>query len=140
MEQITHGGSGFWSSEAPDRTGTLYAAGNADSPLLFQSHTGGAPREVRPCIAAGSIAVAGERGIYYLPCPTQGLVLDQPIHLFDPATGIDRRLGLLEGYRRPRDVFTPSFRKMALSPDGLTILYTRRLPAVADLMVIENFR
>jgi hypothetical protein len=91
-------------------------------------------------MAAGSIAVAGEHGIYYLPCPKEGVVLDQPVHLFDPATGVDRRLGLLEGYRRPRDVFTASFRKMALSPDGRSILYTRRLPAMADLMVIENFR
>ena len=140
MEQITHGGSGFWSSEAADRTGILYAASNADSPLLFQAHTGGAPREVRPCIVAGSIAVAGGHGIYYLPCQKPGLVLDQPVHLFNPATGVDRPLGLLEAYRRPRDVFAPSFRKMALSADGSTILYTRRLPAVADLMVIENFR
>jgi hypothetical protein len=62
------------------------------------------------------------------------------MHLFDRATGDDRRVGLLESYRRPRDVFTASFRKMALSPDGRSILYTRRLPAVADLLVIENFR
>jgi Tol biopolymer transport system component/DNA-binding winged helix-turn-helix (wHTH) protein len=140
MEQITHGGSGFWSSEAPDRRGVLYSASNADSPLLFQAYTGGAPRDVRPCIAAGSIAVTSERDIYYLPCAKEGVVLDQPVHQFDPATGIDRRLGVLDGYRRPRDVFTPSFRKMALSSDGRQILYTRRLPAMADLMVIENLR
>lgn len=140
LEQITHGGSGFWSAEAPDRTGVLYAQSNADSPLLFQAYSGGAPREIRPCVAAGSIAVAGEHGIYYLPCAKEGVVLDQPVHQFDPATGIDRRLGLLEGYRRPRDVFTPSFRKMAVSRDGRTILYTRRLPAMADLMLIENLR
>jgi hypothetical protein len=62
------------------------------------------------------------------------------VHVFDPFTGQDRMFGALEGYHRPSDVYTPSFRKVALSPDGHAILYTRRLPAVSDLMLIDQFR
>lgn len=140
LEQVSKNGSGFSSAEAADGTGILYAASHRDSPLLFQPHAGGAARAIRPCVAGGSTASAGPGGIYYLPCVDRKAVSAQPVHVFDPITGQDRMFGRLEGYYRPGDAYMTSFRKVALSPDGRAILYTRRLPAVSDLMLIEHFR
>ena len=83
---------------------------------------------------------AGPGGIYYLPCVDRRSVSAQPVHVFDPITGQDRMFGTLEGYYQPRDSYMTSFRKITLSPDGHAILYTRRLAAVSDLMLIEHFR
>jgi len=78
--------------------------------------------------------------MYYLPCLREGFASDQPIHVFDAATRADQALAHFEGYYRRRDFYTQSFRKIALLPDGQGILYSRRLPATGDLMLIENFR
>jgi len=63
-----------------------------------------------------------------------------PVHDFDPISYQDRTFGALEEYYRPGDAYMTSFRKVALSPDGHAILYTRRLPAVSDLMLMEHPR
>ena len=140
VEQVTKNGSGLSSAESADGTGTLYPASNADGPLLFQPHAGGAARTILPCVAGGSTVSARKEGIYYLPCVDRKSVSAQPVHVFDPVSGQDRVFGALEGYYRASDEFMTSFRKIALSPDGRVILYTRRLPAVSDLLLMEHFR
>jgi hypothetical protein len=47
----------------------------------------------------------------------------------------DRLLGTLEG-------FEPNYHTMglAISPDGTTMLYSRRVLHGSDLMLIENFK
>jgi len=136
--QVTTGG-GFWSQESPDRTGIVYAASNRQSPLMYQAYAGGAARQVLPCVAAGSTVATAPEGVYYLPCLSEPAA-DQPLHLFDPSTTRDRLIGTLEGYYRPRDFYSPSFRKISLSRDRHALLYTHRRPATADLLSIDNFR
>ena len=140
VEQVTKNGSGLSSAESADGTGILYPASNADGPLMFQPHAGGAARTILPCVAGGSTVSARTEGIYYLPCVDRKTARAQPVHVFDPATGQDRVFGMLDGYYRPGDAYMASFRKVAFSPDGHVILYTRRLPAVSDLVLIEQFR
>lgn len=53
-----------------------------------------------------------------------------PLLLLDAATGRDRLLGRVES---PDEGLT-------VSPDGKTILYTRRVREGSDLMMIEDFR
>jgi hypothetical protein len=53
----------------------------------------------------------------------------------NPATGQDRVVGKLEKYEYR---FAPL--GLAVSPDGASILYPRRIRDSFDLMVIENFR
>jgi len=140
LEQVTKGGSGAYSAESADGTGTLYAASVSDSPLLFQPHGSGALRTILACVAGGSTVSAGPGGIYYLPCVDRKSVATVPVHVFDPISYQDRTFGALEEYYRPGDAYMTSFRKVALSPDGHAILYTRRLPAVSDLMLMEHPR
>jgi hypothetical protein len=71
--------------------------------------------------------VALERGIYYIDQPAG----EARLRFFDFATGrpttVARNLG---------DVTSG----LTASPDGRTILYTRRDSSVDDLMLVENFR
>ena len=53
----------------------------------------------------------------------------------DPETGRDRLLGRLEKYEYR---FGPL--GLAVSPDGKSVLYPRRIRDSFDLMLIENFR
>ncbi len=137
--QVTTGGSGFWSQESPDRRGILYSGSNSQSPLMFQAYAGGPPLQLRSCLAAGSTAATAREGIYYLPCPNEPAA-DQPLHLFDTATGRDAVVGRLEGYYRPRDFYSISFRRISLSPQDGSVLYIRRFAATADLLLIDGFR
>jgi hypothetical protein len=140
LEQVTKSGSGAYSAESADGTGTLYPASVSDSPLLFQPHGGGAPRTILPCVAGGSTISARPEGIYYLSCVDRKAVPAVPVQIFDPISSQGRTFGALEEYYRPGDAYQTSFRKVALSPDGHAILYIRRLPAVSDLMLMEHFR
>jgi Tol biopolymer transport system component/DNA-binding winged helix-turn-helix (wHTH) protein len=137
--QVTTGGSGLWSQESPDHRGILYSASNSASPLMFQAYAGGPPRQLRPCLTAGSIVAPAREGIYYLPC-LKAPAADQPLHLFDPQTGRDTVVGQLEEYHRPRDFYSINFRKISLSPRDHSVLYIRRGAATADLLLIEGFR
>jgi Tol biopolymer transport system component/DNA-binding winged helix-turn-helix (wHTH) protein len=139
IQPITTQGSGHAAYESPDGLGILFPASNSDGPLLFQAFAGGASRTILPCIARGSSIAPAPQGIYYLAC-LAAPATSQPIRLFDPATGIDRPVGLLEEYNRPRDFYAANFRKITVSPDGRSILYQRRRPTVGDLMLIETVR
>ena len=140
-EQITHEGSGWFARESADGSGVYYPASTSPSPLLLQPLGGGPPRQVIPCLVGGSVVSVRPQGIYYLPCPAgTDLVPNQPVHVFDPASGKDREFGVLEAYHRPRDSYMQNFRAMAVSADGRFVLYTRRLAATGDLMLFENFR
>ena len=139
-QQLTTNGSGHLAVESMDGGGILYTRNNADSPLLLQSTAGGAPRVIIPCVARGGSLAVGSQGIYYLSCARETDATSQAVRLFDPGTGTDRAIGVLESYYRPFDYYTSSFRKLTVSPDGRTILYTRRRPALGDLMLIESPR
>jgi hypothetical protein len=68
--------------------------------------------------------------LYYVPCEPSP---DAAVHVMDPDTGRDRRLGALENLMsRPLD--------LSVSPDGNTIVYPKRVQTGADVMLIENFR
>jgi len=92
--------------------------------------SGGAASRLLPCVANSAYSVLTQ-GIYYVPC--QDAVHPDPdplVHVLNPVTGEDRQLGRLEKYTRD----------LAVSPDGQTILYSRRVSNKADLMSIQNFR
>ena len=55
--------------------------------------------------------------------------------VMNPTTGLDQLLGRLEKYENQ---FVPL--GLAVSPDGSSVLYPRRIRDSFDLMVIENFR
>ena len=128
-ERVTHGGSGLIGWESADGKSLLYQQKEGDLPLLMLSLGGGSPRQLIACVSPGAFAIAAT-GIYYVPCTRE---TDAPIHVMDPTTGTDRRLGTLQKYYQdPVAVLTVSF-------DGRTIVYGRNAET-ADLMLIENFR
>ena len=129
-QRVTHGGGGLVGRESADGQSVLYQPKTFDAPLLAQPLPGGAPITILPCVALTAYSVV-PGGIYYVPC--QDAVHPDPnpkVHLLNPATGENRRLGSLEGFTRD----------LAVSPDGQTILYSRLVSSRADLMPIQNFR
>ena len=71
-------------------------------------------------------------GVYYVACDPSP---DPALHVIDPGTGHDRFLGRLEKYDNQ---FPPL--GLAVSPDGMSVFYVRRMRDSWDLMLIENFR
>ena len=142
QERVTHGGSETRAWESADGTGVFYKRRVSDSPLYFQSLSGGAPRAVIPCVTYSWFSVV-PRGVYYVPCQPHGSGNpDMPVRVLNPVTGDDRQFAtwLAAGPRSfPRRVSGPSA-TFAVSPDGQTILYSRLVSNGADLMLIENFR
>lgn len=139
-QQLTTNGSGYIALESMDGRGILYTPSNADSPLLLQSTAGGSPRAIIPCVARGGSLAVESQGIYYPSCGRESVATSQAVHLFDPGTCTDRAVAVLESYYRLFDYYVPSFRKQTVSSDGRAILYTRRRPALGDLMLIESAR
>jgi hypothetical protein len=94
---------------------------------------GGPPRQLVSC-AKNTAFAAGRQCVYYVACDSSS---DPALHLIDPETGRGRLLGRLEQFEN-----SPSFLPLGLgvSPDGMSVLYPRRMSDVADLMLIENFR
>jgi eukaryotic-like serine/threonine-protein kinase len=127
-ERVTHGGSAFFAIESMDGKDLLYKRDFADSPLLAQPLAGGPTRQLLPCVAYVNFAV-GPAGTYYAAC---GRGPARSIHLLD-TTGRDRVLGNI------RDTFPFSFQRVAVAPDGKTILIQQQSLS-SDLMLIENFR
>jgi Tol biopolymer transport system component/DNA-binding winged helix-turn-helix (wHTH) protein len=128
---VTRGGSGKFACESPDGQSLLYQPSDADSPLLALPINGGAARPLVECVKPSAFA-AGPDGVYYVACDPGP---DPALHVMDPATGRDRLLGRLEKYEY---LFGPV--GLAVSPDGNSVLYPRRIRDSFDLMVIENFR
>jgi hypothetical protein len=99
--------------------------------LLALPLAGGAARQLVECVKPTAFA-AGPEGVYYVACDPGP---DPELHVMNPVTGHDRLLGRLEKYEYR---FRPL--GLAVSPDGASVLYPRRIRDSFDLMVIENFR
>jgi Tol biopolymer transport system component len=128
-ERLTQGARGPFACESADGKYLLFQTEDADSPLMAMALPGGAARQLLACVKNSAFG-AGPRGVYYVPCDASP---DPPVHVMDPDTGRDRRLGTLEKLAtRPLG--------LSVSPDGNTIVYPRYIPGNADLMLIENFR
>ncbi len=127
-EPLTHTG-GSYPRESADRLSLLYKLlENVNSPLLSMSLADGATKELVGCVRSSVFAVS-RRGIYYVACEPGP---SPPLHLLDPATGLDRLVATLE-----RLAVVPG---LGVSPDGSTIFYTRFVTNSRDLMLIENFK
>jgi Tol biopolymer transport system component/DNA-binding winged helix-turn-helix (wHTH) protein len=128
-ERMTRGASGHFACESADGKSLLFQFKDDDSPLMALALTGGGTRQLVACVR-GSAFGAGPQGVYYVPCKPEA---DPTVHVLDPYTGRDRRLGTLESLtRRPLG--------LAVSPDGKSIVYPRLMNENRDLMLIENFR
>jgi Tol biopolymer transport system component len=133
--------AGGGSPERITSTGGVYPKTSADglnlfyqrvegvgSPLLVMSLAGGASKQLVGCVRWSAFAPS-PRGIYYAAC---GTTPDPPLHLLNPATGVDRLVGKLQGL-----AWVPG---LGVSPDGSTIFYSRFANISSDLMLIENFK
>ena len=140
-EQLTANGSGMAGRESPDGATLLYLGHSAarlheptDAPLMAQSLSGGAPREVVACVRGTAFSV-GERAIFYVPCRATPTDAEDPtVFSVDLASGKRRPVGTLEGYENRM----PS--GFSASSDGRTFLYNRLVSRGEDLMLIENFK
>jgi WD40-like Beta Propeller Repeat len=130
-QPVTRGGSGDFACESPDGQSLLYQPTHTDSPLLALPLTGGVARRLVDCVKPGAFG-AGPEAVYYVACDPGP---DPELHVINPATGRDKPLGRLEKYEQQ---FGPL--GLAVSPDGVSVLYPRRIRDSFDLMVIENFR
>jgi dipeptidyl aminopeptidase/acylaminoacyl peptidase len=130
-QPVTRGGAGLFACESADGKSLLYQPKDTDSPLLALPLSGGAPRQLVACVKSTAFAV-GPHGVYYVACDPSP---DPALHVMDPDTGYDRLLGRLEKYDYQ---FRPL--GLAVSPDGTSVFYVRRIRDSWDLMLIENFR
>ena len=96
-QRVTFNGAGTRAMESPDGTGVYYKRRERwwESPLVFQPLSGGAPRELSPCVSGSRYAI-GRHGIYYVPCSHGRVMREIPVHVLDPATGEDRRFASLK--------------------------------------------
>jgi len=118
---------GYVAWESPDGAYVYYTERNVEaSPLWRLPTAGGQPVKVLDGVIMRAFVVL-EKGIYYI----DRLAGETRLRSFDFATQKsaivardlgDARLGL------------------TVSPDGRTILYTRRDSSIDDLMLVENFR
>jgi Tol biopolymer transport system component len=127
--QLTHGASGYFACESTDGKNLLFQTKAADSPLMMMALTSGQARQLIACVKNTAFGV-GPRGVYYVPCDPSP---DPPIHVRDPKTGRDERLGTLDG-------LSGLPLGLSVAPDGKSIVYAKRVLSRADLMLIENFR
>ena len=67
QERVTYRGSETRALESADGTGVYYKRQVSDSPMYFQSLSGGAPRAVIPFVTYSWFSVV-PRGVYYVPC------------------------------------------------------------------------
>ena len=134
-QRVTFDGDVSEVVESADGTGVYYSR-NDEAPLAFQRLSGGAPRDVTPCVNLDRFSL-GRHGIYYVPCSHGRVMRDIPVHVVNPATGEDRQLTMLRNLPFPASWLTAG--RFAASPDGRTIVYGTYVSRGADLMLIENF-
>jgi Tol biopolymer transport system component len=131
-QHIADAGGGHVVFESPDGRELLIQERSDESALLLEPAVGGQARTVVTC-ASADVYTWTSSGIYYVPCHAGD---NAPVHLLDPVTGKDRVVAVLEG------LDMPSQTDLAVSPDGSTFLYTRRVNEErgGDLWLIENFK
>jgi eukaryotic-like serine/threonine-protein kinase len=128
-ERIVRGVGGPLACESADGKSVVYQTKDADSPLMVMAFAGGQPQQLVACVKSTAFGI-GSNGVYYVPCDPSP---DPPLHVRDLKTGRDQRLGTLDGLKsRPMG--------LSVSPDGKSIIYTKRVLTRADLMLIENFK
>ena len=125
-ERLTRG-AGQFPSESTDGRTLFYKKGTFNSPLAAAPLAGGPEREVVACVPWFGFAL-GPGGVYHLAC--QADEAGRPLYRLDPATGQSRLLGKLAG----------AIGELTLSPDGLTVLYSKEVGEGSDLMMIEGFQ
>jgi len=129
-EQLTHTGAGIAKAESADGRSLLFwREKDQVGPIVAQPFDGGPERIVVDCTIAWTNLPFRVRpsGVYYRSCGSDGHF---PIRLLDPSSGRSRLIGLL-----PEDDNS----RLAVSPDGKTILYTKQTSRSPDVMMIENF-
>jgi Tol biopolymer transport system component len=124
--QVTHN-TGFAAFESPDGAYVYYTQTSAMPSALWRlPASGGQPVKVLEGVIQKAFAVL-EKGIYYIDQPAG----DARLQFYDFATGrsttVARNLGGVG-------------QGLTVSPDGRTILFSRMVPPVDDLMLVENFR
>jgi len=72
------------------------------------------------------------QGIYFAGCEAGP---DLTVYLLNPATGKQQMIGKLENASRHAP-----YCGLAVSPDGMSVLYPRLVNDGADLMLIEHFK
>ena len=107
----------------------IYKRDFADSPLLALPLAGGPTRQLLPCVSDVNFAV-GPAGIYYAACGRWPRAVHSPAR---------HELGEIGCSGDIRDTFPFNFNRLAVSPDGKTILIQQQSLS-SDLMLIENFR
>jgi Tol biopolymer transport system component len=117
-------GTLLFSRESADGRTLLFKA-SGRFPLFAHPLAGGPDKKLLEC-ASSEFDVA-QGGVYYAAC---GDGADALLHRLDLATGQDRVLGTLEKYRT----------RLAVSPDGKTILHGKTARSGSDLMLVEGFR
>jgi len=128
-ERLTHGARGPFACESADGKSLLFQTEDADSPLMIMPLAGGDARQLVACVKNSAFGV-GIRGVYYVPCDPSP---DPPLHVMDPSTRRNERLGTLDAVAdRPLG--------LSVSPDGNSIVYAKQVLSRADLMLVENFR
>jgi Tol biopolymer transport system component len=135
-QRVTFNGAFGAVVESADGTGVFHKR-HMTGPLLFQPLSGGAPREVGPCVSGTRFSI-GQHGIYYVPCTDDRVLRDIPVHVMNPATGEDRPYTTIKNLPFPAS--WPTAGSFAASRDGRTIVYSTYVSRGADLMLIENFR
>jgi eukaryotic-like serine/threonine-protein kinase len=125
--QFTRRG-GWVAVEAIDGAHAYYTetTGTVPTALWRQPTSGGEPVKVLDAIVQRAFDVV-ETGIYYIDQPAE----DARLRFLDFATGTSTTVAPTLG-----DVASG----LTASPDGRTILYTRRDSSVDDLVLVEDFR
>jgi Tol biopolymer transport system component/DNA-binding winged helix-turn-helix (wHTH) protein len=131
QERVTTVGTGLAAGLSAYGLSILYQARDGNVPLMSMPVSGGASRQVLPCVQFGAFAAVAAN-IYYVPCTDS--VHDAVVHVLNEHTKQDRVFGVFHD----GCLCGPS--GLAVSPGGRTILYSRRVSTGTDLMLIENFK
>ncbi len=118
---------GHFPFESTDGLTLFYKKGYFNSALAAAPLAGGPERQVTACVPSSGFAL-GPGGVYHLGCQTDEA--GPPLYRLDPRTGQSRLLGRLTGV----------VEDLSVSPDGLTVLYSRIVGDGSDVMMIEGFR
>ena len=130
-ERVTQGGAGRGAIESADGRTLVFKRRDEDSALVARPLAGGSERTLADCVRGmnGDFDIVAS-GVFYPDCAGG----DPVLHRLDPATGRDQVLGTLEKCEKFGNG------RIAVSPDGRTILYVKAVREGSDLMLIENFR